>query len=224
VKQLKPVPNTRWSLRDCWWILVAVVVVNYSVTRILTAGLRDLSTVFFTVQTVQTCTVLLAAHYVGLTCRCSRMFSREAILCGFLWGFILFLVVMLITRLVLEITGVSFPLQPVTRLMQTAHSWRQWLAFTLIVLVIAPVGEEIYFRGLLFPVLQEKVGDTRAIFLTAIIFALCHREAVSFLPLVAAGILLTWLFGKFSNLLVPIMAHGIWNGLVLGYWLSIIIK
>jgi len=40
--------------------------------------------------------------------------------------------------------------------------------------VVAPVTEEIFFRGLMYPVLQEKLGKLAGIVITAFLFALVH--------------------------------------------------
>ena len=77
--------------------------------------------------------------------------------------------------------------------------------------LVAPIGEELFFRGLL-------VGTKRAIFLAALVFALLHFYVLQFIPVLIAGILLGILFVRSENVFVPIIAHATVNSLVLFFW------
>ncbi len=50
-----------------------------------------------------------------------------------------------------------------------------WLSFAAAV-VVAPIVEELYFRGLILPVLMRRFGTFFGIFLTSLVFALLHFQ------------------------------------------------
>ncbi|MCC6623956.1 MAG: CPBP family intramembrane metalloprotease [Deltaproteobacteria bacterium] len=77
--------------------------------------------------------------------------------------------------------------------------------------LIAPVMEEILFRGFLFRNLRDTVGRTPALFLSGLVFAVVHREPALLVPLMAMGVALALLYEWSGSLLVPIAAHAAWN-------------
>jgi len=86
--------------------------------------------------------------------------------------------------------------------------------FVLIALgaaLIAPVMEEIIFRGFLFRNLRDTVGRGPALLLSGLVFAVVHREPALLLPLTAMGVALALLYEWSGSLLVPIAAHALWN-------------
>ncbi|WP_219152280.1 CPBP family intramembrane glutamic endopeptidase [Amycolatopsis sp. TNS106] len=62
-------------------------------------------------------------------------------------------------------------------------------AATLLTLVVAPIAEEMVFRGLLYPLLRMKVGVTAAAAASAMIFGLVHGNLVQFLFTVPLSVL-----------------------------------
>lgn len=88
-----------------------------------------------------------------------------------------------------------------------------WLSAYMIffALVLAPLGEEFFFRGLLFSTAKRfgwpKLGWIGVSFL----FALIHLSAPIFLPLFVLALALTWLYEKTEGLLAPVMAHSLFN-------------
>ena len=106
-------------------------------------------------------------------------------------------------------------------------SLRKLLLFTLFMWVAAAFGEEFFFRGYVMKQLAELLGNSRAswiasIFLSAIPFGVVHlyQGWSGVLTTGAMGILLgTAFFFNRRNLLVCILAHGLYNmvGLTLIY-------
>jgi membrane protease YdiL (CAAX protease family) len=89
---------------------------------------------------------------------------------------------------------------------------RPWglLMIGLATVVIAPVTEEVFFRGYALATVERKWGPGAGILLSALIFAAVHLSIVSLLPIFAIGILLAMLCRKFG--LIPcIMAHAVNN-------------
>ncbi len=81
----------------------------------------------------------------------------------------------------------------------------------VVTVVIAPLSEEIFFRGFLYSAFKKSWGINAALFLSSFLFALVHLELYSFIPLMIIGWLLAYLFEKTKSLMTPIFLHGIYN-------------
>jgi hypothetical protein len=80
--------------------------------------------------------------------------------------------------------------------------------------IIAPLAEELFFRGYALPVLERKWGPSAGIVLSAFMFALVHGSLYQLLPIFLAGIVLAIMFRKMG--IVPCMvAHGVNNFLAI---------
>lgn len=93
------------------------------------------------------------------------------------------------------------------------------LGTMLLLTVGAPLGEELFFRGLLVDLWRETLGARAAILLGAVLFAFLHFYVLQFIPVLISGIVLGILFVRFENVVVPIFADSVVNSLVLVIWL-----
>ncbi len=86
----------------------------------------------------------------------------------------------------------------------------------ILALGIAPLVEEILFRGLALPLLARTLGAAPAILLTAAFFALAHFHLPSFAPLFVLAIGLAVAYIYTGSLWVPVVIHALFNGLNIG--------
>ncbi|MBL0388527.1 CPBP family intramembrane metalloprotease [Tumebacillus sp. ITR2] len=77
--------------------------------------------------------------------------------------------------------------------------------------IIAPVGEELLFRGVLQSTVTVKWGNMAGIFISALLFALVHADVVLFLPIFAMGLLFGVLRRVSGSLWAPIWLHALNN-------------
>jgi len=78
--------------------------------------------------------------------------------------------------------------------------------------LIAPVVEELFFRGLLYGVLRRRVTPAIAIPCVGVLFGLFHLPALgAVLPLAVLGALLCYVYEKTGRLTVPIVIHVLFN-------------
>ncbi|HTJ26899.1 MAG TPA: type II CAAX endopeptidase family protein [Candidatus Limnocylindria bacterium] len=84
-------------------------------------------------------------------------------------------------------------------------------ALTLVIL--APIVEEMVFRGLLFGALSPRIGILAAALISALIFGLVHGDAVLFPTLAALGLINALTYAATGNLVVPISLHALNNAL-----------
>ena len=89
------------------------------------------------------------------------------------------------------------------------------VAIALAVLV-APVVEEVLFRGLSLRALLSS-GPRFALFLSAVIFAAGHLIAVQGLTALWMGLLFGWVYVRTGSLLVCVAGHVLWNA---PWWLA----
>jgi uncharacterized protein len=75
-----------------------------------------------------------------------------------------------------------------------------------------PVAEEMLFRGLLYPTVKEIGYPRLAWWGSALLFAVAHANLVALIPLIWVALALTWLYEKTDNLLAPVVAHALFNG------------
>lgn len=83
----------------------------------------------------------------------------------------------------------------------------------LAVVIVAPVGEEIVFRGFLQKFLEEHWKDiTRAVLVTSLFFAMIHFNPFWIIQIYILGVLLGFLSWKTRSVIPSIMLHSINNG------------
>lgn len=88
------------------------------------------------------------------------------------------------------------------------------LVMALLVAAVAPaVGEELLFRGVLQPRLEQATRNVHlGIWITAALFSAIHLQFVGFLPRMLLGALLGYLLVWSGTLWLPIIAHFVFNG------------
>jgi membrane protease YdiL (CAAX protease family) len=108
------------------------------------------------------------------------------------------------------------PVQPVeqqaVQTLRMASSWTERLVAGIFTIGLAPVGEEILFRGILYPTIKQAGFPKVALWATSLAFAAIHLNIETFVPLLVLALLLTLLYEKTNNLLAPITAHAVFNG------------
>ncbi|MBV5257682.1 CPBP family intramembrane metalloprotease [Synechococcus moorigangaii CMS01] len=83
--------------------------------------------------------------------------------------------------------------------------------FFLTASVLAPLFEEIMFRGFLLSSLTRYIPVWGSIILSAFLFAIAHMSLSEVLPLMTLGIILGFVYVKSRNLLAPMLLHSLWN-------------
>lgn len=95
-------------------------------------------------------------------------------------------------------------------LVNAKSAWmRVYMIFFAVVL--APVGEEFLFRGVLFPFVKQLGWPRLAWVGVNLLFALIHVNLPTLVPLFVLALVLTWLYARTDRLLVPIAAHSLFN-------------
>jgi len=143
-------------------------------------------------------------------------------------GVMLALPVIVLTIPVAAVLSVVFPVTPVSPLPPTGET--AGFAIQLIAgAVVAPIGEELLFRGFATTAWARSFGARRAVIQGGVFFALIHvltitgntageavaLAVVAFASRLPVALALGWLFLRRGTIWAPIGLHGTFNGLLL---------
>ena len=85
----------------------------------------------------------------------------------------------------------------------------------VIIGLVGPLAEEVFFRGFLLAALVQPLGASRAAVLGSAIFAASHGSPSVMVPVFVSGLLLSWLYLRTRSIWPPFTAHAAQNLIVL---------
>ena len=94
------------------------------------------------------------------------------------------------------------------------------IATGMLLIVVAPLAEEVFFRGFLYQAFRNSFGVLPGALLSAVIFGAIHFEFFKLVQLAILGVILALLFEKTRSLWSPIILHAVNNTLAYIYLLS----
>ncbi len=227
-----PPDRPKWS----WWdviIVLAVLLALMPMTKIFRTAIREVililrvtglnpqSLLLFLGTALQAFVIILG---VVLLTRRKGATGKDLglrwgngiinILTGLFGGLILWSSVLVIGFLLSMITGPPPPQEVETILRGLKTVRDMWLPF-ISVSVLAPLSEELYIRGMAYPVIRARFGPVAGMVLSALFFGALHLDLYRLIPITCGGIGLAYLYEKTKSLLAPIIAHATWNTLML---------
>jgi membrane protease YdiL (CAAX protease family) len=82
----------------------------------------------------------------------------------------------------------------------------------LMIGMLAAIGEEFLFRGVILRIFRDWTGNTHvAVWISAILFSALHLQFFGFLPRMILGVVLGYMFVWSGSLWVPVITHFINN-------------
>lgn len=90
---------------------------------------------------------------------------------------------------------------------------RHQLAMAFAAAVLAPVAEEVAFRGYVLSALRTHLGPGAAIVGSSVLFAAMHLDPVRFPAVLFLGLFLGWLAFRSGSIWPAVAAHAVNNGL-----------
>jgi membrane protease YdiL (CAAX protease family) len=230
-------PDCRWSIKDVIKVFVAYGILMF-------AGMPVVAQVFraifgYTVLSVSASRSMalfitifingtICLYILYIVCAVHRQqvaalgLSLTNLSNNIKWGmkryFLTIPVIMLagfIINMVANYYGIVPEMQDVVRWILEEKS--VFVLFSLIFLgiIVAPVIEEIMFRGFLQPALKNVLGRKYAIIASASVFAAVHMDVYAFLQIFILGVLLGYLYERTQTLAASIVAHILHNSLTL---------
>lgn len=126
-------------------------------------------------------------------------------------------VVNLAWQALLQYAGLPAESQDLLRLFSRANSPALLVLMTVLATLIAPVGEELLFRGVMFRYLRTRLPRWVALLLPGTIFATLHVNwtnldgLASFVPLIALAVVFSLAYERTGRLSTAMVAHGLFN-------------
>ena len=115
------------------------------------------------------------------------------------------------------------PLHPLVKIF-VEEEQRSQLVFQFAILlaaVLAPIMEELFFRGFCYPVFRGWWGAQAAAGVSAAFFAGIHGSGFAFFPIFILGLALAWLYEKRGGVTACWIFHIFHNMLFTGYFFTI---
>ena len=92
-------------------------------------------------------------------------------------------------------------------------SWVGFLSTLLMVGVLIPFSEELFFRGVLYGWLRRRYGLWIGVAVSALLFAIAHADIAVGVSNLILGLVLAWLYEHSQSLWVPVAVHAVNNSL-----------
>ncbi len=135
-----------------------------------------------------------------------------AVRAGLGWGILAWFIATALSAavvLLLEQIGFDPGLQAAEQAIAVVEPWLVIVA----VVILAPIAEEVFFRGVVFNAWLREGGRRWAFIGSSALFAAIHLSVVSLLPIFLLGLALAWVYHRTGSLLAPIVMHATVNGI-----------
>lgn len=143
------------------------------------------------------------------------------------WGVVILVGVMplilgynIVAQMIMEWVGITPDVQDVTRVISESSSATTKLYFALLALIVAPVVEELIFRGILLPAITRMAGIKPAIIAVSVLFAAVHGHWPSFVPLFMLSVALCLAYIHRGSLVTSMAMHSVFNSLTIAVILT----
>ncbi len=130
---------------------------------------------------------------------------------GFLGGIGLIVTVVLLGFVIKQFQP-EIPPQYFEEILRSAHSLKVFLPIFAAGAILAPFSEELYYRGMIYPVFRQHLGPVWGALLAGLLFGLVHFDLWRTIPLAIGGAGLCYIYEKTGSIWVSTLAHGVWNG------------
>ena len=135
---------------------------------------------------------------------------------AWLAAFPLFTLVSWVWQLALELaqktwTNLETPLQEPVKILTHSSSITEKALVIFFAVLVAPVAEELFFRGGVYRFLKSRLPANLAVVMASAFFALSHFNLESLLPLFVLGWLLARLYERTGHIAAPMVFHALFN-------------
>lgn len=132
---------------------------------------------------------------------------------GISGGLLLVVVIMLLSYPV-QILQPDLAPQTYAEMLSAARGTGKMIVVMIMGVIMAPLSEEILYRGMLYPVTRKTLGPVGGAVLAGLLFGIAHWDLWRTIPLAAGGIILCLIYEKTRSVYVTTLAHGVWNGVM----------
>lgn len=217
-------PQVPWGWRDILGAIAVagggIVLLNVAILVVgwlLNIRLRDESMLLMLIAIPQDLIIVCAAwlfsgwlHRVGWDRLGLRRYdvALGCLLSAALFGLSFFVRICYV--IVAQLWGIDLKPQDILMRLDVT-GWGLVLTF-FVVAILAPVAEEIFFRGFLYGGLRARLGIVGAMLFSTLFFTALHFSIDAFIPIFVLGLFLAWLYEKTGSLYPGIILHAANNG------------
>ena len=112
-----------------------------------------------------------------------------------------------IWQLVLSAFGHTPEIQSIVQLFLNLETLGSRIGFVVAAILVAPITEEVLFRGLLLPILARRTGAWAATLGSSVLFGILHADLTSVAVLTVFSVTLSIAYARTRSLLVPMGIH-----------------
>jgi membrane protease YdiL (CAAX protease family) len=207
--EVRPIP---WGPLESWVGVLLLIVLNVVLVLFIKKGssaqlAQSVTIVFAELAYVLPVVIILAWKriswkYLGFG---GFNLSTLGIGCGML---VIGYGIILIHNLILTFLGIAPQGEEIFNIFKAVES-PIWLFVAAA--IVAPLVEEIFFRGFLFQGFRKRYGWMPALLLSSFIFAAAHLDLASLIPTFILGVILTYMYHRSNSLWPGIIFHFLIN-------------
>lgn len=119
----------------------------------------------------------------------------------------------LLARTILNLLGFEQVIQDPIRMVQEGGTPFELFAMYATIVIVAPICEEVAFRGGIFRYLHLRIPLYASLGLSAFFFALLHANLYSFAPLMTIGVMLAVAYRESGSLISCFTFHAAFNSI-----------
>ncbi len=211
-----------WTARDAWWALLSAIgleiVFGFALGFIFAALDIDWIITLNTIAAISPLLWLIPVWFFGLRkygvnvrSLGFRSFAGKAVGIGCALLIAIYALGIVYSVILTEVFDVTTESEIVTEAEEASFPW----ILTLAIVLIAPVGEEIFFRGFIFKGFCSKYSWKRAAIISSAIFGIIHMQFVAIPLMFVLGYVLAYMYHRSNSLWPSIMMHATWNGVIM---------
>ena len=201
-----------WTVRDTWVGLGLFVVMTFAIIAVVVfwagAGfIQNAGLILLEILYLLPVILIMVWKRANASALGFRRFGKRTFEtgCGLLVGAYMIIIV---HNTILTMAGV---LTQGEQVFQLFGQLENPLAFIFVGAVLAPLCEEVFFRGFLFNGFRKTYGWKKAGLLSSAFFSLAHLDPVALIPTFILGCLLAYLFHKSNSIWPGIIIHFLVN-------------
>lgn len=218
---------TPWSIRDVVFAVilaaVSIVILNLvllGTSSVLHISLKDNRDLILVLLVVQDLIIVIAAWLFSVVryhVSWDRLGLRGQVISGGCALSVLLLIASYVIRFVyaaiLMLLGIQAQPQQILTYLDTRGAG--FVLTFIAAAVVAPIAEEIFFRGFMYGGLRGRIGVIGAMIVSTLFFTVLHLSVDLFVPIFVLGLFLAWLYEYTGSLYPGIFLHAANNALSL---------
>ena len=197
----------RWSVTDTWLglglLIVLMGVAVFAMTRISSTNERMFAGIFVEALGLVPITIIFLWRKISWKDLGFRKFDKNilGVGCGLV---IAAYIVIIVHNLIMMAFGVLTQGDAIFKIFGKLDSP---FLFFFVGVIVAPLTEEIFFRGFLFKGFRQKYGWKAALILSSLIFGASHLQLAAFIPTFLLGCVLTYVYHRADSLFPGMILH-----------------